>query len=51
MMRVIYMNEDLKASDLPEVRNVFAKINAENARPGEKIQDADGNWQIKKEAP
>jgi hypothetical protein len=50
MMRVIYMNEDLRESDLPEVRNVFAKINAEKARPGEKIQDRDGNWQIKKEA-
>ena len=50
MMRVIYMNEDLRESDLPEVRTIFAKINAEKARPGEKIQDRDGTWQIKKDA-
>ena len=50
MMRVIYMNEDLRESDLPEVRIIFAKINAEKARPGEKIQDRDGTWQIKKDA-
>ena len=50
MMRVIYMNEDLRESDLPEVRTIFAKINAEKARPGEKIQDRNGTWQIKKDA-
>ena len=50
MMRVIYMNEDLRESDLPEVKTIFAKINAEKARPGEKIQDRDGTWQIKKDA-
>lgn len=51
MLRVIHMNENLSESDLPEVRKIFAKINAENARPGDKIQDAEGNWQIKKEVP
>jgi len=50
MRRVIHMNENLTEADLPEVRKIFAKINAENARPGDKIQDADGNWQTKKEA-
>ena len=50
MMRAIYMNEDLRESDLPEVKTIFAKINAEKARPGEKIQDRDGTWQIKKDA-
>lgn len=51
MMRVIHMNEDLGEADIMEVRKIFAKINAENANPGDKIQDMDGNWLIKKEAP
>lgn len=51
MMRVIYMNEDLNESDLPEVRKIFAKLNAENANVGDKIQNVDGNWLIKKEMP
>jgi hypothetical protein len=50
MLRVIHMNENLSEADLPEVKKIFAKINADNARPGDKIQDIDGNWQIKKEA-
>jgi hypothetical protein len=45
------MNEDLNESDLPAVRKIFAKLNAENANIGDKIQDADGNWLIKKELP
>jgi len=51
MMRVLYMNEDLNESDLPEVKKIFAKLNAENAASGEKIQDMDGNWLIKKDMP
>ncbi|MDA3898297.1 MAG: DUF1318 domain-containing protein [Desulfobacteraceae bacterium] len=51
MMRVIYMNEDLSETDLPEVREIFAKLNAENANSGDKIQSLDGNWQIKKDVP
>jgi hypothetical protein len=44
------MNENLTESDLPAVRKIFAKINAENAKPGDKIQAADGNWLTKKDA-
>ncbi len=53
MMRVIYMNEDLSEADLPEVKKIFGKINTEKAVPGDKIQDADGNWlrKIKKDTP
>jgi len=51
MMRVIHMNEDLGEADLTEVRKIFAKINAEKANPGNKIQDTDGNWLTKKETP
>ncbi len=51
MRRVIYMNEDLSEADLPEVKKIFAKINAEKAVPGDKIQDANGSWLTKKDAP
>jgi len=51
MMRVIYMNEDLSEKDLFDVQKIFAKLNAENANPGEKIQDTDGNWLTKKDTP
>ncbi len=50
MLRVIQMNENLTESDLPEVRKIFAKINMEKTRPGDKIQDTEGNWLIKKDA-
>jgi len=48
MKRVIYMNENLKESDLPQVQQVFARINAENAAVGVKIQNDDGTWKTKK---
>ena len=51
MYRVIYMNENLSESDLPEIKRIFAKINAENAASGDKIQSLDGKWQLKKDAP
>ncbi|MEA2059811.1 MAG: DUF1318 domain-containing protein [Thermodesulfobacteriota bacterium] len=50
MMRVIHMNEDLTESDLPQVKKIFAGINADKADPGVKIQDAEGNWVTKKDA-
>jgi uncharacterized protein YdbL (DUF1318 family) len=48
MRHTIYMNENLTEADLPEIERVFAKINAENAEPGDKIQSEDGSWKIKK---
>ena len=47
MRRVIDMNENLTEESLPEVRRVFARLNVENALPGEKIQQEDGIWAIK----
>jgi len=47
MGRVVELNEDLSAQDLPRVRQVFGKLNAENALTGEKIQLADGTWGVK----
>ncbi len=47
MMQVIYMNENLDEVDLPEVRRIFAKINADEALAGDKVQDETGNWVTK----
>ncbi len=47
MLRVIEMNENLKESDMPEIRRIFGKLNAENALNGEKIQSENGTWTIK----
>jgi uncharacterized protein YdbL (DUF1318 family) len=47
MQRVIALNETFTEADLPAVRSVFAKMNAENARPGEKYQTEDGTWKVK----
>ena len=47
MRRVIAMNENFTESDLPQIRQVFAKLNRENARPGDKIQTESGQWTAK----
>ena len=47
MRRVIHMNENFTEADLPEIRQVFGRLNRENAQPGEKIQAADGSWIVK----
>ena len=47
MQRVIALNENFTEADLPAVRGVFAKLNAENARSGEKYQAEDGTWKVK----
>ncbi|MFO7839388.1 MAG: DUF1318 domain-containing protein [Desulfosalsimonadaceae bacterium] len=50
MERVIYLNEDLKESDMDRIERVFAQIHAEDAPAGTKIQKPDGSWHTKKEA-
>ena len=47
MRRVIALNESFTEADLPAVRSVFAKLNAENTKPGEKYQAEDGTWKVK----
>jgi hypothetical protein len=47
MRRVIALNEKFTEGDLPAVRSVFAKLNAENAKSGEKVQAEDGTWKVK----
>jgi len=48
MERVVAVNEHLTEEDLEEIHQVFGRLNAENARPGEKIQLEDGSWVTKK---
>lgn len=48
MGRVIETNENLTKENLPRIRRIFGKLNAENALPGEKIQQEDGTWIEKK---
>lgn len=47
MQRVIDMNENLTQADMPEIKKIFGKLNAENAGKGEKIQTPEGTWQTK----
>jgi uncharacterized protein YdbL (DUF1318 family) len=47
MRRVIALNETFTEADLPAVRSIFAKLNAENTRTGEKYQAEDGTWKVK----
>jgi hypothetical protein len=44
MRRVIQTNENFTATDLPEIRRVFTKINQQNSPPGSKVQGDDGTW-------
>jgi len=46
--RIIDLNENLSDADLERIMKISAKLNAENALQGEKIQDNDGNWYVKK---
>lgn len=47
MGRVVEVNEDLTAEDLPRVQRVFGRLNADNALPGERVQLSDGTWTVK----
>jgi uncharacterized protein YdbL (DUF1318 family) len=47
MQRVIDMNENFSSADEPQIRKIFGKLNADNAKPGEKYQTQDGAWEIK----
>jgi uncharacterized protein YdbL (DUF1318 family) len=47
MARVVALNPDLTAADLPEVRRVFGRLNTDNAPSGVKVQHPDGSWEVK----
>ncbi|QTA80391.1 DUF1318 [Desulfonema limicola] len=48
MQRVIDMNENLSKDDIQEIRKTFGKLNRENALAGEKVQNDNQEWVVKK---
>ena len=48
MRRAIETNAALTQTDLPKVRGVFAKLNEDTSRTGDRLQNPDGSWTVKK---
>lgn len=42
--RVVQTDDAFTEADLPQIRGVFARMNARRALPGERIQQPDGQW-------
>jgi uncharacterized protein YdbL (DUF1318 family) len=51
MRHVIYMNEAIREENFDQVVRIFAKLEAERAAAGTRIQTEDGRWTIKEEKP
>jgi len=47
LKRIVATNETFSEGDLPKVQKIFASLNRDNARPGDKIQMEDGKWAVK----
>lgn len=48
LKRTIATNEAFSDGDLPKVQKIFASLNRDSAQPGEKIQQENGEWTVKK---
>jgi uncharacterized protein YdbL (DUF1318 family) len=48
MRRAVELNANLTQDDAPKVRSVFAKLATDTAKQGDKFQQADGSWVVKK---
>jgi uncharacterized protein YdbL (DUF1318 family) len=48
MRRAVETNAALTPADMPKVRAVFAKLAADTARPGDRLQNPDGTWTVKR---
>lgn len=46
MRRVIQLNRDLSERELPLVQRIFARLNRQTARPGDKVQLDSGQWEV-----
>ncbi len=44
MHRILSTQEQFTAQDLPKVQQIFAALNRDNAKPGARIEQADGTW-------
>lgn len=42
--RIIATNASFTEADMPKVKKIYASLNRDNAKPGEKIQQDDGSW-------
>jgi len=45
--RIVATNENFSEGDLPKVQKISASLNRDNAKPGEKIQNENGDWVVK----
>jgi len=48
LKRTIATNEAFSEGDLPKVKKIFASLNRDSAKSGEKIQLENGEWTVKK---
>ncbi len=48
LKRTIATNEAFADGDLPKVQKIFASLNRDSAQAGEKIQQENGDWTVKK---
>jgi len=48
MRRAVETNAALTPADMPKVRAVFAKLATDTARPGDRLQNPDGTWTVKR---
>ena len=44
LQRIVVTNENFTEQDLPKIRKISASLNRDNAKPGEKIQQENGDW-------
>jgi len=44
--RAISLSPELSERDLPQVQHVFYRLNAQTARPGDRVQGEDGAWRV-----
>ena len=44
LQRIVATNENFTEQALPKIRKISASLNRDNAKPGEKIQQENGDW-------
>ncbi len=47
MLRIIEVNENFSEKDISKIEKTFARLNRDNAKPGEWIQGENGKWKKK----
>ena len=44
LQRIVATNENFSEQDLPKIQKISASLNRDNAKPGEKVQQENGDW-------